>query len=353
MAVIQKRGESYRVLIRKKGLKPISKTFKTKALAQRWADKTEYEIGEGMLTAAPDRATVADTVDKYIARMAQIGKPVAHKKELLLNRISAQIGEKRLDELTTDFLVNWVSDMKDLVPSTRLGYVIGFRTVLTTAETLWDANPNLKAFEKASAFLRKHGIIDESEERDRRVSDAEVEALLAVMTAPRLPYRDIFYFQLHSAFRISETCRIRWDDLHEEDRTVLIRQRKDPKKKRDEVAPLLDAAWEIIQRQPKTSEFIFPYEPNTISHAFADYAEAAKIEDIRLHDLRHEAVSRLFEMGFVITEVKLFSGHKDLKMLQRYTHLRPKDIRQGPVAIRRYHEQVAAGGNVVPFTRAA
>jgi integrase len=248
-------------------------------------------------------------------------------------------------------LVDWVSGMK-VCPSTRQGYVISFRTVLTTAETLWDATPNMKAYEKASVFLRKHGIVGESESRDRRVTDAELEAILAAMVAPRLPYRDILFFQLHSAFRIGETCRLRWADLNEEDRTVLIRQRKHPKKKTDEIAPLLDAAWEIIQRQPRGGEFIFPYEPNTISHAFADFAEGAGVEDIHVHDLRHEAISRLFEMGFDITEVRLFSGHKDLKMLQRYTHLRPRDVRHGPVAIRRYHEQVAAG-NVVPFTRAA
>jgi len=352
MAVIQKRGDSYRVLIRKKGQKPISKTFKQKAVAQRWADQTEYEMSIGALKGAPDKATVADTITKYVQRMAQIGKPISHKKDLLLRRVSERLGDKRLDELTTEVLVDWVSGMK-VCPSTRQGYVISFRTVLTTAETLWDATPNMKAYEKASVFLRKHGIVGESESRDRRVTDAELEAILAAMVAPRLPYRDILFFQLHSAFRIGETCRLRWADLNEEDRTVLIRQRKHPKKKTDEIAPLLDAAWEIIQRQPRGGEFIFPYEPNTISHAFADFAEGAGVEDIHVHDIRHEAISRLFEMGFDITEVRLFSGHKDLKMLQRYTHLRPRDIRQGPVAIRRYHEQMAAAGNVVPINRAA
>jgi integrase len=48
--------------------------------------------------------------------------------------------------------------------------------------------------------------------------------------------------------------------------------------------------------------------------------------DFHFHDLRHEAVSRLFEKGFNVVEVSTISGHKELRMLQRYTHLRAADL---------------------------
>ena len=44
------------------------------------------------------------------------------------------------------------------------------------------------------------------------------------------------------------------------------------------------------------------------------------------HDLRHEAVSRFFELGLSIPEVALISGHRDVRMLFRYTHLKPEDV---------------------------
>jgi integrase len=50
------------------------------------------------------------------------------------------------------------------------------------------------------------------------------------------------------------------------------------------------------------------------------------IEDLHFHDLRHEAISRFFEMGLSIPEVALISGHKDYRMLARYTHLRAEDL---------------------------
>jgi integrase len=52
----------------------------------------------------------------------------------------------------------------------------------------------------------------------------------------------------------------------------------------------------------------------------------AGLDDLRLHDLRHEAVSRFFELGLTIPEVALISGHRDPRMLSRYTHLRPENI---------------------------
>jgi integrase len=50
------------------------------------------------------------------------------------------------------------------------------------------------------------------------------------------------------------------------------------------------------------------------------------LQDLHLHDLRHEAVSRLFEKGFNVIEVASISGHRELRMLQRYTHLRAADL---------------------------
>jgi site-specific recombinase XerD len=55
-----------------------------------------------------------------------------------------------------------------------------------------------------------------------------------------------------------------------------------------------------------------------------------KIEDLHFHDLRHEGTSRLFEAGFSIEQVALVTGHKDWKMLRRYTHLRPEHLHSVP-----------------------
>jgi site-specific recombinase XerD len=52
------------------------------------------------------------------------------------------------------------------------------------------------------------------------------------------------------------------------------------------------------------------------------------IEDLDFHDLRHEGTSRLLEAGFAIEQVSLVTGHKDWKMLRRYTHLKPEALHE-------------------------
>lgn len=54
--------------------------------------------------------------------------------------------------------------------------------------------------------------------------------------------------------------------------------------------------------------------------------ETGRRVDLRWHDLRHEAISQFFELGLSVPEVSLISGHKDPRMLFRYTHLRAADV---------------------------
>jgi integrase len=132
--------------------------------------------------------------------------------------------------------------------------------------------------------------------------------------------------------RISEVCRLRWDDLNETDRTIVIRDRKHPTEKigNHQTVPLLTLAghdsFDIVKRQPKKKKYIFPVNPRTVSAYFSEAVEQLEIDDLHLHDLRHEAISRLFEAGYRIEQVSIVSGHRDWSMLKRYTHLKAKDL---------------------------
>jgi integrase len=122
--------------------------------------------------------------------------------------------------------------------------------------------------------------------------------------------------------------RIRWEDLDEQKKMVMVRDRKDPRKKvgNDQWVPLLNGAWEITQRQPRLSEAIFPIHHSTVSKYFTECCRALSIPDLHFHDLRHEGTSRLFEQGYSIEQVALVTGHKSWNHLKRYTNLRPEDL---------------------------
>jgi integrase len=85
---------------------------------------------------------------------------------------------------------------------------------------------------------------------------------------------------------------------------------------------LTPEAIQIIDSMPRVGSRIFPYTTDAISAAFTDACKILGIEDLHFHDLRHEGISRLFEMGRTIPQVAVVSGHKSWSSLKRYTHIR-------------------------------
>ena len=73
---------------------------------------------------------------------------------------------------------------------------------------------------------------------------------------------------------------------------------------------------------PRVKPEIFPFSTDSISAAFTRACKILGIEDLRFHDLRHEGISRLFEMGRTIPQVAAVSGHRSWTSLKRYTHIR-------------------------------
>jgi integrase len=91
--------------------------------------------------------------------------------------------------------------------------------------------------------------------------------------------------------------------------------------------PLTERAVELLKhRQTTGGDAPFSLTPNAVRLAWDRLTERAGIEDLHFHDLRHEAISRFFERGLSVPEVALISGHKDYRMLSRYTHLRAADL---------------------------
>jgi integrase len=135
---------------------------------------------------------------------------------------------------------------------------------------------------------------------------------------------------------------------------VIVRDRKDPRRKdgNHQRVPLLRVddldAWAILEDQryvSGNSERIFPYNSRSVGTAFRRACRELKILDLHFHDLRHEAASRLFEAGFTIEQVALVTGHRDWKMLRRYTHLRPENLHQ--IALANYRDRLALGNKLV------
>jgi integrase len=164
-------------------------------------------------------------------------------------------------------------------------------------------------------------------------SKDEIELLCAHWDANervKMPLSDFIRFAASSGMRREEIARLRWEDLDAEAGVILVRDRKDPRKKagNHQRVPLMFESLSIIQRQPKPegAERIFPIKAESISTLFARACNALKIVDLRFHDLRHGAITRMFRSGMKIEEVAVVSGHRTWTQLKRYTHLRAEDL---------------------------
>jgi integrase len=125
--------------------------------------------------------------------------------------------------------------------SARVGYLI---VVLETAKDVWRLNVPVDAAKGARSALSKLGLIKKSKHRDRRVTDAELQRIVDHLARKfsGVPMASILWFSVASAMRISETCRLQWDDLNKTDMTIRVRDRKHPSIKigNHQVVPLLN-----------------------------------------------------------------------------------------------------------------
>ena len=125
--------------------------------------------------------------------------------------------------------------------------------------------------------------------------------------------------------RRSEILSLLWENVDLDSRIAVLTDTKNGSKRE---VPLTSKSAQILVGLPRDETRAFPTTDYTIRHGWDRLVKRAGIEGLRFHDLRHEAVSRFFEMGLSVPEVAAISGHKDYRMLASYTHVNAKSLAQ-------------------------
>lgn len=316
-----------------------NRTFGKQAHAKTWGANRVAELETNGVPSENNLAkmTVGDLLKRYINDPNLGGRAGRTKRHVLNMLIDCEIADVPLAELSTNHVIEHCRHRNGsgATPSTVKHDVSYLSTVLASAKPVYGINYTANPIVEARPLLVQMGLIGKSKRRSRRPVSDELDRLLEALearsahAAAKIPFVDILKFSILSCMRISEVCKIRWEDIDEEQKAVLVRNRKDPRKKSGNhmLVPLLGEAWDIVKRQPKASELIFPYNPRSVTAGFQRVRDALGIEDLRYHDLRREGASRLFEAGFSIEEVAQVTGHRSLNVLwQVYTELYPKSL---------------------------
>ncbi len=342
MATISRRRGKWRAQVRRQQ-HALSKTFVNRSDAEKWSREMERSIDQD-IDPTSRRFTSKDAfsalIDAHIDDLAAYGKPLRRSKDAVLRRLQKEIGAETVASLTRERLIKYGLE-RSRVGAGPATLAIDFSfigTVLTHAASMHGLQVNLEAVRLARVALTRMGAIGSPRERDRRPTLEELDTLFARFasnSSDTMPMATIVKFAIASAMRLDEIVRIQWQHLDERSRTILVADRKDPRKKdgNDQRVPLLDAtgfdALALLNDQrARTSGKgrCFPYNGRSVGTAFRRTCQRAGIIDLHFHDLRHEATSRLFEAGLSIEQVPLVTGHKDWKMLKRYTQLRPENL---------------------------
>lgn len=322
MAYIGKRGERWRAEIERFGLKPIYKTFRTRQEAQQWARHIESHIDAGIYIDRTEsqRTTLGEALDRYKVEIAsQKSHPVQEN-----NRIN----QWKRNPLAHRTLAN--------LRGTDFAAYRDFRRAEGLAENTIRLELQLvnHLFEIARKEWGMEGLLNPlknirkpsgSQQRERRLAPGEYEALAAEMAMHSNPYAaPSFQLAIETALRKSVLFSLEWSwvDLKGQVINIPPSLRLKANKGVPAFVPLSTTAVKILSAMPRSIDGrVFGTTPNAVVMIWKRSIKRLDIQNLRWHDLRHEAISRLFEKGLNPIEVRQISAHKNMNMLARYTHL--------------------------------
>ncbi|MEB5477257.1 tyrosine-type recombinase/integrase [Acinetobacter pollinis] len=336
-----------------------TRTFKKESDAKDWIKRIEAEILVNPELLNPEavakRRTLADLIKKYLEE----ADGFARTKTWTLNYLaSLSISEKNIYSLTRqDFsdhaLYRRKGDpsigLEGVAPSTVLKELSHIKAVLVHAEYVWgeDVEGVINEYEKSLAGLRKSRIVTKSKTRERLPTSQELQALTTHFYKSwkrekrSVPMHLIMWFAIYSGRRENEICSLRLNDYDQYNSQWLIRDAKHPdgSEGNHKYAHLEPKAIHIVNlfMDPDIrsrmlelgydSNLLIPINSRTVSSFFTRACKACGIEDLRFHDLRHEAATRYAEDGFSIPKLQTITLHESWNTLKRYVNLKKRGNR--------------------------
>jgi integrase len=334
-SITQYRGKTWRAVIRKTGYRPISKTFPTKQQAQLWATATEAAMATGVhrdVVAEARSTSVRELFEKFRDDVTPTRKGQRWERVRinLILRI-ADFPHRRLDQLSPEDIRQYRDDRLKVVSAASVNRELNLISgVFTYAIKEWGEPLR----ENPVHLVRRPA--GNGKWRNKRWSQADLDALLKacewdITRKPRVG-RDYVGWAvqlgIETAMRLSELCALRVSDVHAAERYVTLWQTKNGDARQ---VPLTKRAQELLLQLVEGrsgDEFVFPLSSDSLGLYFREFRHKAGLVDLRFHDTRHEAATRLSKKLSNVLELSAVTGHRDLKSLKRYYNPNATELAQ-------------------------
>lgn len=372
MASIRKRGPyQWEAQVRRQGYPAQSKTFNTKAEAEAWGKTIESEMVRGVWVSRGEAEATSflDALDRYELEVVPSKRNAT--KELSLTRVlkGVSFAKRPLATIRSADVAKLRDEwLKNYKPASVLRYLAVISHVFNIARKEWGmeslSNPvelirkpqpnNARTRRIQVAGHPSSGAVDE-EETNRDMGDGELEHIVSASGSDILP--SIIWLALETAMRRGELVQLRWEHV---DLTRCVAHLPLTKNGSSRDVPLSTRAVQVLtslkkeydQKRDEDDEQslesmddsrVFKVRGDAVTRAFDRAVKRARkayehecekagrrlnakyLTDLRFHDLRHEATTRLAEI-FPMHELTKITGHKDPRMLMRYYHPRAEDL---------------------------
>jgi integrase len=323
MPQIRKRAPSqFQARVRLTGHPEVTRTFSSRQDAVQWANERERMVSQGL----GDAMRMADdmTLFQALGRYANEVTPLKRSQQQELSRLRRwqqnAIADQSLSRIRAVEFARYRDQRHEQgagANTIRLDLAL-ISHVFEVARKDW----GMETLSNPVKAIRKPKL---PRGRERRLLHGEETKLLTYCdTQGNKLLRAFIVLAIETAMRRGEIANLAWNDVDLDSRMAHLHETKNGTSR---VVPLSTRAIQALMTLPKEPQGrLVTIHRDNISGAFATACDAYGISGLTLHDLRHEATSRLFEKGFNMMEVSTITGHKSLTMLKRYTHLRPSDL---------------------------
>lgn len=320
MATIRKLRGRWQAQVRRRGMKPRCKSFDTKTDAEKWARDLESQVDR--FGAAPDTriletTTLSELLERYKTEVSPTKRGSVQEIQRLDVLKRHDIAYRTLIGLSQQDIASFRDErLKTVKPATAVRELAILSHVLDVAMRDW----GYPLAQNVVKMIRRPVI---NNARSRRLSASEEIRILEACDEGRIEcFRTLIILAIETGMRRGELLGLQWSDISHNRRVVSLAMTKNGTSRE---VPLSNKAFNALVELKASAEpeqsLVFPMSVSAFEQTWKRIIKRTTIKDLKFHDLRHEAVSRFFELGLNVMEVSTISGHKELSMLKRYTHL--------------------------------
>jgi integrase len=322
MASIRNRDGRWQARVSRKGFPTEVRSFDSRAAATKWARAIEASIDAGNHIGPSGIAQMSlkQLLERYKAEVTPTKRGAADEEIRLTAMMRRRLAGFNMANLTPERVAEFRDErLRSVGRATVIRDLSLLSGVIAHARREWGLTT-----QNPCALVRKPVT---PPGRDRVLTFQEEERLLAAIVPTGrknklMPF--IVRLALETAMRRGELLATRWENIDLDARTIHLAITKNGDAR---VVPLSTRAQQtLIDMEPKQSGVVFPITVAALDRAFRVGCVRAGIADLRFHDLRHTATSRMAKKLPNLIELSAVTGHKTMQMLKRYYHPKASDL---------------------------